>query len=60
MFCIVIQKYVIEYAYGALFDGMEKTGGDTVIVVRQTIMAIELLFIIIPIRHNYSLEHVES
>jgi hypothetical protein len=32
---------------------------ESVVVSRQTILAIELLFIQIPIRHNFSIDHVE-
>jgi hypothetical protein len=32
---------------------------NTMVIYRQTLMAIELLFVQIPIRFNFSLEHVE-
>ena len=58
IFCIVIQKYIIAYVFGTLYQdaSLKET---TIIVIRQTILAIEMLFIIIPVRHNFSLEHVE-
>jgi hypothetical protein len=59
IFCIVIQKYIIFYAFTTLM-GYHTIREETLIVIRQTIVAIELLFIIIPIRHNFSLDHVET
>lgn len=59
MFCIVVQKYIVDYVFADVLASpdMRET---TIVVIRQTFVAIELLFIIIPIRHNFSLEHVET
>lgn len=59
IFMVILQKYGIEVLFVPFFggiDGIMNLG----VVVRQTIMAIELLFVIIPIRHNFSLNYVES
>jgi sterol desaturase/sphingolipid hydroxylase (fatty acid hydroxylase superfamily) len=59
IFCVVLQKYIVEAIFAA-YLGAEKAQQATIVVIRQTILAIELLFIIIPIRHNFSLDHVET
>ena len=59
IFCVVLQKYVVELIFTSVM-GADKVNQTTIVVIRQTILAIEMLFIIIPIRHNFSLEHVET
>ena len=59
IFCIVLQKYIVQSIVPkAMKDG--NIDAQTLVVMRQTILAIEMLFIIIPIRHNFSLDHIET
>lgn len=59
IFCVVIQKYLVEVIFHD-FLKEEMNAQATIVVIRQTILSIELLFVIIPIRHNFSLDHVET
>ena len=56
IFIVVLQKYVLDYIfYMAMPEESQKYG----VVIRQTVMSIELLFIQIPIRHNFSIAYLE-
>ncbi len=61
LFCIVIQKYIIIYIFDAL-DGDSPTppNPDVIQIVIKTLMSLQVLFTIIPFRHNFSLDHVET
>ena len=54
IFMVILQKYLIEFIF--VHGDAESS---SVVVIRQTIMSIELLFIQIPFRHNFSLAYVE-
>lgn len=59
IFCVLIQKYFIPFLLSAVFGNDNRYLNEKVeIVVRQTILSIELLYIIIPTRHNFSLEYM--
>ena len=59
IFSVVVQKYIIESLFATTIN-KDLDSRNTIVVIRQTMLAIELLFVIIPIRHNFSLEHLES
>lgn len=59
IFMVILQKYLLEFIFYPMF-GQSQTLIELGVVIRQTVMAIELLFVIIPIRHNFSLNYVES
>ena len=58
VFVVVFQKYLIEFFQTNLL-GTSGEFEQLTVVVRQTIMSIELLCVIIPIRHNFSLNYIE-
>ncbi len=58
IFMIVVQKYLVDYMTSGRVSVFENPA-QIMIVCRQTILAIELLFIQIPVRHNFSVDNVE-
>lgn len=59
VFCVMVQKYFIPYILVWVFgEGYKFLNRRVEIVLRQTILAIELLFVIIPTRHNFALEYM--
>ena len=71
LFCIVIQKYIVIYIFEqtvtepAGLTEAESTAfweeqAINIQIVLKTLMSLEVLFTIIPFRHNFSLEHVET
>lgn len=60
IFMVVIQKYIIEAILTSLLNGQYYFTQNLLVTFRQTFFAIEVLFVQIPIRHNFSLDHVES
>jgi hypothetical protein len=60
IFIVVIQKYIIEWALTEMLEDETFFSQKLLVTFRQTFVAIEILFIQIPIRHNFSLEHVET
>ena len=60
IFIVVIQKYIVESALKVVFADMPFFSQKLLVTFRQCFVAIEILFIQIPFRHNFSLEHVET
>ena len=60
VFIVVIQKYLVESGLTYLLGDVEFFSQDLLVTFRQSFVAIEILFVQIPIRHNFSLEHVET
>lgn len=60
IFIVVIQKYIVEGALTWMLGEEEFFNQHLLVTFRQSFVAIEILFIQIPIRHNFSLEHVET
>lgn len=60
IFMVVIQKYIMEVVLVSLLSGSSFFNQKLLVTFRQTFFAIEVLFVQIPIRHNFSLDHVES
>eukprot|EP00347_Sterkiella_histriomuscorum_P006998 403350638 len=60
IFMIVIQKYIIEGILTAMLENADFFTQQLLVIFRQTFFAIEILFVQIPIRHNFSIEHVET
>jgi len=56
IFIVVIQKYILDYIMYTWIPPNQQAYG---VVIRQTVMSIELLFIQIPIRHNFSIAYLE-
>jgi hypothetical protein len=60
IFMVVVQKYIIEGVLTYLLSEADFFTQQLLVTFRQTFFAIEVLFVQIPIRHNFSLDHVES
>lgn len=60
IFMVVLQKYIIESLLTYLLEDADFFNQKLLVTFRQTFFAIEVLFVQIPIRHNFSLDHVES
>ena len=60
IFIVVIQKYVVEGLLTNMLETESFFNQTLLVTFRQSFVAIEILFIQIPIRHNFSLEHVET
>lgn len=60
IFLVVLQKYVVEAALSYLLGDAGFFTQNLLVTFRQTFLAIEILFVQIPFRHNFSLEHVET
>lgn len=60
IFMIVLQKYLIEGLLMWMLEGEDFFTQQLLVTFRQTFFAIEVLFVQIPIRHNFSLDHVET
>eukprot|EP00349_Pseudokeronopsis_sp_Brazil_P000173 CAMPEP_0202958592 /NCGR_PEP_ID=MMETSP1396-20130829/2898_1 /ASSEMBLY_ACC=CAM_ASM_000872 /TAXON_ID= /ORGANISM="Pseudokeronopsis sp., Strain Brazil" /LENGTH=265 /DNA_ID=CAMNT_0049676743 /DNA_START=366 /DNA_END=1163 /DNA_ORIENTATION=+ len=58
IFMVILQKYLVELVF---YKSLEDENSMMVVtVIRQTLMSIELLFIQIPFRHNFSLNYIEG
>ncbi|CDW88744.1 UNKNOWN [Stylonychia lemnae] len=60
IFMVVIQKYIIESVLTSMLAEEEFFTQSLLVTFRQTFFAIEILFVQIPLRHNFSIEHVET
>ena len=60
IFIVVIQKYIVEEGLTYMLGDAEFFTQGLLVTFRQTFVAIEILFVQIPFRHNFSLEHVET
>ncbi len=59
MFMVILQKYLTELVLVDLSRAGD-SAGELIVIIRQTLMSIQLLFIQIPIRHNFSLSYIEG
>jgi len=59
IFMVVIQKYIVEAMLDAMLGDKDFFNQQLLVTFRQTFFAIEILFVQIPIRHNFSIDHVE-
>ena len=59
IFMVVVQKYFVEGTLTAMLGEKDFFNQQLLVTFRQTFFAIEMLFVQIPIRHNFSLAHVE-
>lgn len=60
IFIVVIQKYIVEGLLYYMLEDAEFFNQKLLVTFRQSFVAIEILFVQIPIRHNFSLDHVET
>jgi hypothetical protein len=60
IFMVVVQKYIVEATLTAMLGDKDFFSQQLLVTFRQTFFAIEILFVQIPFRHNFSLDHVET
>jgi hypothetical protein len=58
LFMVNIQKYIVELLFYLFVKDEELFDQQFLVVFRATIFSLELLFILVSIRHNFSIEHV--
>lgn len=59
MLIVTVQKYFAESFLTSMFSTETYFNQALLVTFRQSFVAIQILFIQIPIRHNFSLEHLE-